>query len=318
MAIDALQKEVRKTTQRIMLVVLLALLPGTLAMTNLWGLGVLWNILWLLAFCLLTEILCCGRDWHKARRQIANLSACVTAALIAICLPPEMPLYVLFTASVVAVGLAKAAYGGLGRNIFNPAMVGFAVAFVSFPAAFTSWPLLDGLVASTVDVLSGATQLSEFRYRDGVTVAEFDSRYGELLSAQTLVASCFAVGGIMLVACSIITWHIPAGCLLGLALASLFGYDQGSSLSAGSITFHLFSGGFVVAMFFVATDPVTHPRQRSAQVFFGAMIGLLTYLIRAHGIYPDGIAFAILLANCATPLLDRLTSKAKNSQQKHA
>ncbi len=287
-------------------------------MTYLWGVGVLWNVLWLLAFCFLTEVICCGRDWLKATRQISDLSTCVTAVLIAICLPPDMPVYVLATAGVVAIGLAKHAYGGLGRNIFNPAMVGFAVAFVSFPAAFTSWPLLDGLVEGSVDVLSGATQLSEFRYRDGVTVLEFDARYASLLEAQTLVASCFAIGGFVLLALSIISWHIPLGCVLGLVLASLFGYDQGSSLSAGSTTFHLLSGGFIAAMFFVATDPVTHPRQRSMQVLFGMMIGLLTYFIRAYGIYPDGIAFAILLANCVTPLLDRARTSVTDRGQRHA
>ena len=311
MALDTLRHAASRSTQTIMLSVLLALLPGTLAMTQLWGSGVVWNIAWLVSFCVLTELLCCGKDWRGARRQVSDLSACVTAVLIALCLPPGMPIYVLAVSSIVAVALTKHAYGGLGRNVFNPAMVGFAIVLVSFPEAFTTWPP----ITEAVDVLSGATQLSEFRYRQGTTVAEFTQRHDTVISAQAMVAGLFFLGGLVLLALSIISWHIPIGCLIGLALASLFGYDQGSSTSNGSISFHLLSGGFVIAMFFVATDPVTHPRTKAMQVAFGVLVGALTYLIRAHGIYPDGIAFAILLANCTSPLLDRIKARSSATEE---
>lgn len=313
MALASLRAAAGQSTQRIMLVVLLTLLPGTLAMAMLWGPGVLWNIGWLLTLCLATEAVMCALRGIAPGSHLLDLSTAVTAVLIGICLPPGVPILVLALAAVCAIGLAKHAYGGTGRNIFNPAMVGFAVALVSFPEAFATWSQL-----SQTDVLSGATQLSEFRYREGMTTAEFDLRYAATLGAQNTIAGLFAAGGAALLVLRVISWQVPVGALLGIMLASLFGYDQGSSQSHGSFVFHLFSGGFMVAMFFVATDPVTHPKDRNMQVLFGAIVGLLTYLIRAHGVYPDGIAFAILLANCVTPLLDRWQGRASNKVDQHA
>lgn len=313
MGLAEVQSAAGASSQRIMLLVLLALTPGTLAMSVQWGLGVLWNIAWLLALCLATEAVMCTLRGITPRRHLLDASTAVTALLIGVCLPPDMPVLVLALAAVSSVSLAKHAYGGTGRNIFNPAMVGFAVALVSFPEAFATWSQL-----SQTDGLTGATQLSEFRYRDGITAAEFDLRYAATISAQETIAFLFAAGGAVLLALRIITWHVPVGCLLGLMLASLFGYDQGSSMSHGSFSFHLLSGGFIVAMFYVATDPVTHPRTRKMQVLFGALVGLLTYLIRAYGVYPDGIAFAILLANCTTPLLDRWQEHAHKEADQNA
>lgn len=287
-----------------MLCVLLAMLPGILATLDTWGLGILWNLAWLLLFCVVIEWLCLTiSNRPLATHSLKDLSAVVTAVLIALCLPPYTSAYILLVASLAAIGLAKHAYGGLGRNVFNPAMVGFAIVLVSFPDALNIWPSLLGVT----DGLTGATQLSEFRYREGMTTAEFDLRFARTIAAQDLIAALFIAGGLVLLSLKIITWHIPAGCLLGLALASLFGYDQGSSQSHGSVIFHLFSGGFAMAMFFVATDPVSHPRDKRHQVLYGIVIGLLTYLIRAFGVFPDGIAFAVLLANCMTPLLNRAT-----------
>ena len=311
MGLAAIRSWVMNRTQRIMLTVLIAMCPGLLLTISIWGSGVLWNLCWLIGLCCATEAVCVlhrGRD--QVKKSLADLSAIVTACLITICLPPSMPLHLLAVAALAAVGMAKHAYGGLGCNIFNPAMVGFAVVLVSFPELLNSWPTL----SQAPDALSGATLLTEFRYRLGIEESEYLNKQADSLAMQSSVAIAFAVGGLCLIILKVIRWYVPAGCLAGLLIASLFGYDQGSSLGHGSATFHLISGGFVAAVFFVATDPVTHPQQHRAQLFFGFIIGVLTYVIRAFGIYPDGIAFAVLLANCTVPLLDRMAHHREASR----
>ena len=139
MGIAAIQAAAGASSQRIMLLVMLTLTPGILAMSVQWGPGVLWNIIGLLTLCLATEGVMCMLRGITLRPHLLDASTAVTAILIGICLPPYMPVLVLAVAAVSAVGLAKHAYGGAGRNIFNPAMVGFAVALVSFPEAFATW-----------------------------------------------------------------------------------------------------------------------------------------------------------------------------------
>lgn len=305
------------TTPRIMLTVLAALLPGTAALVYVFGLGVIWNIAILCLACVVCELVALtlkGLTWRASYTHIQDHSALLTAWLIGICLPPFVPAAHLFIAAAASIGLAKHAYGGLGRNIFNPAMVGYAVILVSFPQSLAQWPSL----GVNIDALSGATLLSDFRYRTGLTVAEFDLRYAAALAQQKLIALGFAIGGIALLYKKLIAWRIPAGMLGALCLCALFGYDQGSSTSWGGALFHAMAGGFVAAAFFVATDPVTHPHQNNQQLVFGALIGTLIYVIRATGSFPDGIAFAVLLANCCTPLLNRLATNAAKPKQAQA
>ena len=299
------------STRQIMLIVAGSTLPAIGALTWLYGWGVLWNFVWLIAACYATEWVCLSAKAetdatdaeHSINDPLTDGSCLVTAILMGICLPPFTDWWLLVLASVSAIGLAKHAYGGVGRNLFNPAMVGYAVVIVSYPEALRHWPEWAG---SDVDALSGATLLTEFRYRDGLTVAEFELLHDNTMDRYTLPAWLFLGGGAVLTVLRLIAWRILAGCFAGLALAALFGFDQGSSLSHGSFSFHLLSGGFAAAACYVATDPVTHPAARLHQWLFGVVVGLLTYLIRAFGVFPDGIAFAVLLANCLTPFLNRL------------
>ena len=129
------------------------------------------------------------------------------------------------------------------------------------------------------------------------------------LQDQRLIAYSFLAGGLFLLVKKLLAWRIPVSMLAGVGFAALFGYDQGSSMSSGSAVFHWTSGGFIAAAFFVATDPVTHPRGARPQIIFGFTVGLMTYLIRAYGTFPDGIAFAILFANCLTPLMNRMATR---------
>ena len=302
------------STPAIMATVLAALAPGIAAMTAVWGFGVVWNVLWLSVFCVFLEATALylrgHHSWQALRFQLRDYSALVTAWLMAIALPPQMPLGVLLVASLAAIGLAKHAYGGLGRNVFNPAMAGYAVVLISYPAHLAAWPLLQPELA---DALSGATLLSEFRFRDGLTADEFALSYAAAWKAQQMIPWAFAAGGLVLLYLKLIAWRIPAGVFAGIALCALFGNDSGSSQSLGSMGLHLSSGGLVAAAFFVATDPVTHPHRHTHQLMFGAGVGMLVYLIRGFGTQPDGIAFAILLANCVTPLLNRRALNAQDT-----
>jgi electron transport complex protein RnfD len=306
-------------THQIMLWVMIALIPGTVAMTYVLGLGVLWNLTILSLACVLCEGLigfARGKSTADVLHQLQDCSALVTAWLIAICLPPFCEISILLIAAVSAIGLAKQAYGGLGHNLFNPAMVGYAVVLVSFPQDLANWP---GLAQASPDALSGATLLTEFRYRQGLTTEEFVFAFGQAIGDQKLIVFSFLIGGLLLTFRRLLAWRIPAGMFAGLLLASLFGYDAGSSASLGSPWFHWTTGGFMAAAFFIATDPVTHPRGDRQQIIFGLTVGALIYLIRGFGVYPDGIAFAILFANCLTPLLNRLNlSKAKTEHDRQA
>ena len=287
-------------TQHIMFWVLIAMLPGIAAMTFAWGWGVLWNLVILTFACVLIEMVCLRLQHHNAVRQrVADLSVVVTAWLIAICLPPFVDWPVLLLGAAASVGLAKHAYGGLGRNLFNPAMVGYVVMLVSFPAALAQWP-------NPVDGLSGATLLTEYQFRQGLTNDEFATQFAPALADQQLITWAFLGGGLLLVYRGLLAWRISVAILAAVAVLAMLGYDQGSSNSLGSPWFHWSSGGLMAAAWFVATDPVTHPTARHHQIWFGVIIGALVYLIRTLGHYPDGIAFAVLLANCVTPLFNRL------------
>ena len=223
--------------------------------------------------------------------------------ILALALPPGMPWHVLLLATFGMVVLARQLYGGLGHNIFNPAMVGYALALVCFPVALAAWPpLLDGH--------TGATALTAFRYREGLTAMEAfaaDPAFGQFGGYGWEWANiAFACGGLVAAGLGLIAWRVVLGFLIALGLLALVFHDGGSSKSAGSPVFHYLSAGTMLAAFFVVTDPVTHPGHPAGQWLFGALAAGITFAIRAWGGYPDGIAFGVLIANAATPFLDAL------------
>jgi len=251
----------------------------------------------------------------RGRRPVARITdgdaaALVTALILAAALPPGAVLPVAL-AAVLALALGRHAYGGLGCNVFNPAMVGYAAVLVSLPAALASWPVSG---SADVDGLTGATVLTTFKYRGAATVADvWQPAAGFGLLGGTgyeWVALAYAAGGVWLFRQRIAAWRPAAGMLATLLVAGLAGYDNGSSASLGSPSYHLASGGTLMAACFVATDPVTHPESHRGQWLFGIAVGAMTFAVRAWGNYPDGIAFAILLGNGLTPFLDRRLSRA--------
>ena len=288
-----------------MLKVLAALVPGLLAQSYYLGPGILLNGLVLTICCLAVEAAVVV--WRRPNalrteldRHLGDGTTLLIAWLITVCLPPSVPIGVLAVAALGSVGLAKHAYGGLGQNVFNPAMVGYAIILLSFPGILASYP------NASPDGLSGATLLSEFRYRPAMTVAEFMPSVAVAQHQAMVTAALFLAGGLWLIWQGIISWRIPSAMLLTLGFLAAATYDQGSSQSLGSPWFHWTSGGTMAAAFFFATDPVTHPANPRHQIIFGCLIGLLLFVIRTGGSLPDGIAFAILLANCTTPLMNRL------------
>jgi electron transport complex protein RnfD len=319
---------------RVMFQVLLALLPVAIVHVALLGPGLLLQLATSCLVALACEALALRWRGRAAVPALRDGSVLVTAALLALSVPPLLPWWLTALGTALAVWLGKHVFGGLGQNPFNPAMVGYSILLVSFPFEMTRWPLpLDAagagswgqLAALTFDsVLTGGSD-EPWDAWTGATLLDavrngLDQRYTlpELLGrpelAGPLGARGFAwlnlaalAGGIYLLARRIIRWQIPAAVLAGLllpaTLASLL--DPGAYL--GPLT-HAFGGATMLAAFFIATDPVSAATSDRGRLWFGAGIGLTAWVIRTWGGYPDGFAFAVLLMNLAVPLIDRHTA----------
>jgi electron transport complex protein RnfD len=299
------------STSMIMLWVLLACVPGFIALTVFFGWGTLVNILWLAFWALFFEALVLMLRKRNLVFYLKDYSALVTAVLLGLCIPPFSPWWLGITGMFFAIVIAKHLYGGLGQNLFNPAMVAYAVLLIAFPVEMTNWNIPWGVV-SDIDAFTGATALDMFRNeRGGLLVSEFwlqNSAFGSLSGiGWEWVNAGFLLGGLMLLYKRIIGWQIPVAMLGSLVVLAALFYDGGSSASGGSPLMHLFGGGTMLGAFFIATDPVTASTTPKGRIIYGVLIGSLTYIIRVWGAYPDGIAFAVLLGNFAAPLIDYYT-----------
>lgn len=314
-------------THQLMRRVLLATLPGIAALTSFFGFGTLINLLWAVPFALGFEALGLKLRDRPIVATLADSSALITAVFLAIALPPASPWWLVLIGTASAILLAKQLYGGLGGNLFNPAMVGYAVLLVAFPLQMSGWAppsgagqptlgLLEALLQSldltaAIDGRTMATPLDLLRQNHALLMSDLASRHPQFGVWGGLgwewVNAAFLAGGLFLLQQRIISWYIPVALMAALAFMSLCFHDGGSSASGGSPLLHLFSGATMFAAFFIATDPVTSPSSPRGRLLFGAAIGVLIYLIRHWGRYPDGIAFAVLLLNFATPLIDRYT-----------
>ena len=304
------------TSARIMGLTCAGLLPGIGTLTWAFGAGVLINCAAAAGLAVLFDWLACRM--RKVPARAPDLSAVTTGLLLGLALPPLVPLACIAFGAVCAIGLAKHAFGGLGTNVFNPAMVGYCAMLVSFPLAMSTWP--DSTTALTIqqllaaklslgvpliDALSGATPLDAFRQAEGQTFVEL-SQAGLDMGIWRTINTAFLMGGLFIIVMGATRATLPATFLLTLAMLALVFDAGGSSASLGPPTLHLMAGATMVTAFFIATDPVTSPASRAGQVVFGIGLGGLVFLIRSHGGYPDGAAFAVLLMNAATPLIDRV------------
>ena len=313
-----------------MQLVLLALIPGILVFIYQNGWGSIINLLLAMISAIAFEAVAQKLRNRSPLVAIADHSALVTAVLVALCLPPLIPWWIPVLATGFAILLAKHAFGGIGNNPFNPAMVGYACVLISFPSDLSLWllqpdifsvPLSDairtsfngGLVAippdtTGWDALTGATALDQHRtliLHDTVfnevselTQGSFGARQGEWINLA------FLAGGLWLITRRVISWHIPAG-FLGALLISTLLHNLLSDTTL-SIPVNMFGGATMLCAFFISTDPVSAAASNRGRVIYAALIGLLVYIIRTYGAYPDGVAFAVLLANCTVPAIDRM------------
>jgi len=300
--------------------VLLATLPGVLALLWFQGWGVALNLLLSGLTALAVEALFLRVQQRPLKPELHDGSALVSATLLALALPAYCPWWLTVTAAACALLFGKHLWGGVGSNPFNPAMLGYALALVAFPAQMSQWPaphgmgLLEGLqqvfgTHPAPDAWAGATALDSLRTNTSLTIDELfghDPAFGRFGGrGAEWVNLAFLAGGLFLLQKRVFSWHAPVGLLASLFIISLLCWNGSGSDSHGSPLFHLFSGATMLGAFFIATEPVSGAKAPLARLLFGAGMGLLIYLIRTWGGYPDGVAFAVLLMNLGVPALDR-------------
>lgn len=329
------------TTSRIMMTVILATIPGVAALTYFFGWGTLINIVLASVTALGCEALILKMRKRPVGFILKDNSALLTAVLLGIALPPFAPWWVTVVAVSFSMVFAKHLYGGLGNNPFNPAMVGYALVLISFPVQMTTtWalpfflsdgqtiPFMDSLniifsnsatvAANLSDGYTGATPLDTYKHlASNQTAVEImqqplfanDSQGGSasnwFAGGWEFVNIAFLIGGLALLALRIFTWHIPISLLAALGTCSLiFGWDADMYVPW---SLHIFTGATMMGAFFIATDPVSASTTPLGKIIYGAGIGILIFVIRTWGAYPDAVAFAVLLMNFAAPFIDTYT-----------
>ncbi|WP_318389377.1 electron transport complex subunit RsxD [Enterobacter sp.] len=329
----------QRQTSRIMMLVVLAAVPGIAVQSWFFGWGTLLQILLAIVSALAAEALVLKLRKQKVAAILADNSALLTGLLLAISIPSFAPWWMVVLGTVFAVIIAKQLYGGLGHNPFNPAMIGYVVLLISFPVQMTSWLPPHDIAATVpgfmdavqviftghtvsgedmtalrlgVDGISQATPLDTFK-----TSLHAGHNVDEILTSPIFsgmlagagwqwVNIAYLAGGLFLLWKKAIRWHIPLSFIVTLAVCSTIGW-LASPDSLASPQLHLLSGATMLGAFFILTDPVTASTTNKGRLIFGALAGLLVWLIRSFGGYPDGVAFAVLLANITVPLIDYYT-----------
>lgn len=312
-----------------MLQLLAALIPAVIAIVYFFGPSVLITMILAVVVALIAEALMLWLRNRPLKPFLTDGSAIVTAVLLAIAIPPLAPWWLTVIGILFAIIFAKHLYGGLGYNPFNPAMIAYVLLLISFPLEMTTWlpvaslsdqPLnissafqfiFNGPLASSLDAVSGATPLDAMKTQIGLQQIPTNIVQQPLFGfwggkGWEWVNIWLAVGGLFLLYRRVITWHIPVAMLAGLSAISLMTWFIAPETTASPL-FHLFSGGTMLGAFFIATDPITASTTLKGKLVFGAGVGLLTYIIRVWGGYPDGVAFAVLIMNMLVPLIDHYT-----------
>jgi len=314
-----------------MLKVLLALVPGIIAYVWVFGGGILVTLTLATLTALLAEAAMLKLRSRPIQPFLMDFSAVITAWLLALAIPPLAPWWLIVVGTLFAIVIAKQLYGGLGYNPFNPAMIGYAVLLISFPAIMTKWPaalqlaqtklgfadqlqyIFSGLLPNEVklDAVTSATPLDYLKtqltlkheiasIKDAPLFGALGGKGGEY------VTMAYLVGGLYLWQQKIISWHLPAAFLGALTLISGAFWLVNPAHFASPL-FHLFSGASMLCAFFIITDPVSGPTTPKGKLYFAAGVALITYLVRVYGGYPDGVAFAVIFMNICVPLIDANT-----------
>lgn len=286
----------QRTTQRVMLEVILALIPAFACGVWIFGWRSLMVATVTIIACVLTEYVCC-RYMLRRSNTIKDCTAILSGLLLAMTLPSSIPLPLAFIGGVFAIGVGKMAFGGTGQNIFNPALVGRVFLLISFPVEMTTWPL-----PMAPDGLTGATILSAMK-ESGVDAASIDlyqiaiGKMGGSLGEVGAIA--LVAGWIYLTIRRIIRLVIPLSIIASVVVLAI--------VTSNNIAIELLTGGMLLGTFFMATDYVTSPMTTKGMIIYGVLIGIITFVIRHYGSYPEGISFAILIMNGCTPLINKLT-----------
>ncbi len=321
----------KNSVAKVMLTVWLALVPAMLAHVLFFGTGIIIQLTLSIVFALIFEAISLKLLGKPIKLFLKDYSAFVTGLLFALCISPVAPWWISFIGMFFAIVVAKHLFGGLGQNIFNPAMLGFAVVLISFPQAMSTWlpphsispyamsfwenlqAIFLGQFPSAIDfdTLTQATPLdliktgiSQDKMMSEITTGIVFGDFGGL--GWEWVANMYFLGGLFLIYKKIITWRVPTAVLLTTIAFSLPFYLIDPDNFIGPLQ-HVFSGGLMLGAFFIATDPTTGCSSHKGQLIFGAGVAIMTILVREFGNFPDGVAFGILIMNMSAPLIDRLT-----------
>ncbi len=292
--------------------VIIALIPALAVSFYFFGWGAFVVTLTSVAACMLFEWLISRFLMGRKVLTILDGSAILTGLLLALNVPSTLPLWIIVIGALVAIGIGKMSFGGLGSNIFNPAIVGRVMLLISFPVQMTSYPMPRGMEA-TLDATSGATPLAiakgVVRGSEGFTMDKLPSLVDNLLgsvggSLGEVSAVALLIGFAYLLIRKVITWHIPVAIIATVAIFAGIMNLANPEVYAGPL-FHILSGGLLLGAIYMATDYVTSPMSNSGMLLYGVMIGIITMLIRLFGAYPEGMSFAILFMNGIVPIINR-------------
>lgn len=303
-----------ESVSKIMYGVVLSLIPAALVSFYFFGLAAVLVTLTAVVSCMFFEFII-QKYLLKGPITIFDGSAVITGLLLAFIIPATLPLWMVVIGSLVSIGMAKMTFGGLGKNIFNPALVGRVFLMISFPVDMNIYPQPSELNTNLADIISGATPLAVVKegISQGGNVSELLPQVPEYMdmfvgnmggSAGEVSAIAILLGAIFMLARRIITWEVPTAYLGSVALMSGVLWMINPDIYADPM-FHLLTGGLMLGAFYMATDMVTSPMSRWGMVVFGIGCGFLTIIIRIFGAYPEGVAFAILIMNAFVPLINR-------------
>ncbi|MGL4363912.1 MAG: RnfABCDGE type electron transport complex subunit D [Bacteroidales bacterium] len=300
------------STKELMRDVLIALLPAMLISVYMFGISALIITIVAIISCVIFEWLI-QIYLLKVNSSICDLSAVLTGVLLAFNLPNNLPVWMVVLGALIAIGVGKMSFGGLGQNPFNPALVGRVFLLISFPVPMTTWPkpLLSRMLMpwnianmnANSDALTGATPLALMKDGALSEISSLDLLLGNIGgSLGEISAVALILGGIYLLLRRVITWHIPIS-----ILATTFAFTTLLHLAGFCVSpsLHLLTGGLMLGAFFMATDYVTSPMTSKGQILFGIGIAVITVVIRCFGGYPEGVSFAILIMNALVPLINR-------------
>lgn len=315
------------TVRRNMLLVIVALLPAFAVSMAAFGWGVLITTA-------ISIVACVGFEWLiakfilKQQPTIGDCSAILTGLLLAFNLPSNLPWWIVVIGAFVAIAIAKMSFGGIGQNVFNPALVGRVFLLISFPVQMTTWPRPLGFATQYVDAMTGATPLAAMKqvvHGNASALSQLPELWDSFIgliggSFGEVCALALIFGGLLLIALRVITWHIPVSIIATVALfAAITGWcgalPEGMT-TANYVLLSLCTGGLMLGAFFMATDYVTSPMSAWGKIVFGIGIGFIVMVIRTWGAYPEGVSFAILIMNACVPLLNKIRPKHFGEKKK--